>query len=360
MARLLKTLLRIAGIAIGVALVVVAGFVIFLTITEYKPAQQSAAESNMKGGSVDPTRRTFTFFSWNIGYAGLGKDMDFFYDGGKKVIPSREGLNRDLAGIKKTVTENDTIDFIFLQELDRESKRTYHTDILAGLAGVMPGYYWAFGKNYDCRYVPVPLWEPMGRVISGLAAFSPFHPDSAEVVSLNTNFSWPKSAAILKRCILALKYKMDNGKKLVVINLHNSAFDDDGGVRKTELNRLQEYILAEYRKGNWVIAGGDWNDNPRGFDPSQVVSSDPVYKIKPPIDESFLPGWEFVYDPLLASNRNVDMPYTRGITHTTTIDFFVISPNIKALTIKTLPMAFEFSDHNPVVMKVELKEISKQ
>lgn len=355
MPRPLKILLRVAGILLGLLILTLAGFLLFATLTEYIPAPVAKAETNAKGNPIDPSRRKFTFFTWNIGYAGLGKEMDFFYDGGKMAIPPREGFNRALAGIRRTIEKYDTTDFIFIQELDRRSKRTYRTDILADLASSLSGYYYAFGKNYDCRYVPIPLNEPMGRVVAGLAAFTLYRPDTAEVVSLNTQFPWPKSTVMLKRCLLAMKYRMTGGKELVVVNLHNSAFDADGEVRKKELMRLQEYLLAEYRKGNWVIAGGDWNENPRGFDPSLVFSSDPVYKVRPPIDPSFLLGWEFVSDPWLTSNRNVDTRYIKGVTHTTTIDFFVVSPNVKAFGAKTIPMEFEFSDHNPVVMEVELR-----
>ena len=359
MSRPLHILLKVSGIVIGIPVLALAGFLLFATLTEYRPPAIAPAEANFSGKTIDPGKRTVTFLTWNIGYAGMGSETDFFYDGGKMVIPPRDIFNKALAGIKKTVAGYDTLDFIFLQELDRRSKRAYNIDILAELAGVLPGAYYAFGKTYDCRYVPVPFTEPMGRVVSGLASFSPFRAVEAEVVSLNTNFTWPTSTFMLKRCILALKYKMGGGKELVVVNLHNSAFDEDGSVRKMELTTLQEYLMGEYKKGNWVVAGGDWNDNPRGFDPSLVFSNDPVYKIKPPIDNSFLPGWEFISDPWLTSNRNADMPYCKGITRTTTIDFFVVSPNVKRKGIKTIPMAFEFSDHNPVVMEVELKEMAK-
>jgi endonuclease/exonuclease/phosphatase family metal-dependent hydrolase len=354
-----KIFLRATGILLGTLLIILSGFLLLATLTEYSPAPVAKAEANSKGIRLNPAKRSFTFLTWNIGYAGLGREMDFFYDGGKTVKPPRAGFEKTLAEIKKIIAGLDTIDFVFIQELDRDSKRSYHTDILAELSAVLPNDYCAFGKNYDCFFVPLPLFEPMGRVKAGLASFSPYHPDSSEVVSLNTRFSWPTRTMMLKRCFVAMKYKLEGGKELVVINTHNSAYDAGGEVRKNELTALGSYMTREYHKGNWVIAGGDWNDNPRGFDPSLVFSHDPVYKIKPPIDESFLPGWEFISDPWLTSNRNVDMPYRRGVTRTTTMDFFVISPNVKFKKVRTLPMEFEFSDHNPVMLEVELKEIAR-
>jgi len=351
----LKILLKVlSGFFIGLILFIV-GFVVFATLTEFDPPEVAPAEAGSGGRFIDKTQRRFSFLTWNIGYAGLAKEMDFFYDGGTMVRPSRAGFEHALEGIRETIANYDTIDFIFLQEVDRKAKRSYRTDILASVAEMVPKDFWAFGKNYDARYVPVPLGEPMGCVVSGLAAFSCFRPDTALVFSLQTNFAWPKSTVILKRTILAMKYTMEGGKELIVINLHNSAFDSGGEVRKRELTILQEYMLSEYRKGNWVIAGGDWNDNPRGFDPSLLNTGDQVYRITPPIDESFLPDWEFIFDPWRVSNRNVDTRYIKGTTRTTTIDFFVVSPNVKALGVKTIPMGFAFSDHNPVIMVAELQ-----
>lgn len=70
----------------------------------------------------------------------------------------------------------------------------------------------------------------------------------------------------------------------------------------------------------------------------------------------FLPdGFTWSFDPNHSTNRNVDIPYTKSKTGTTTIDFFILSPNITLLNTNTLQTGFEFSDHQPVVMEVELK-----
>jgi len=355
MTKPIKRILRFAAIIVVSPLFLISGFLAWCTVTEFIPAPVARPESNTKGVRLNPRQRILTLITWNIGYAGMGKEMDFFYDGGRMVIPSQKGFNRALAGIKRTVTGFNTADFVFIQEIDRQSKRAYDTDILSGLSGVLRDDYYAFGKTYDCPYLPVPLREPMGHVVSGLATFSRYRPDSAAVVSLHTLFPWPKRMALLKRCFVATRYNMGGGKELVIVNTHNSAFDATGKVREGELRQLREYLIHACQHGNWVICGGDWNCNPSGFDPSLVFSCDPVYKIQPPISENFLPGWTFISDPWHASNRDANMPYTKGITRTTTLDFFVVSPNIHALDVKTMPLGFEFSDHNPVEIRVELK-----
>ena len=50
---------------------------------------------------------------------------------------------------------------------------------------------------------------------------------------------------------------------MIVINLHNSAFDNTGELRSRELGMLKDYLEREYRNGSYIIVGGDWNMNPR-------------------------------------------------------------------------------------------------
>jgi len=61
------------------------------------------------------------------------------------------------------------------------------------------------------------------------------------------------------------------------------------------------------------------------------------------------------FDQILATNRNVDKPYTKGKTPATVIDFFVLSPNVMLISANRVQNNFEFSDHQPVGIEVESK-----
>ena len=50
----------------------------------------------------------------------------------------------------------------------------------------------------------------------------------------------------------------------------------------------------------------------------------------------------------------MDVPYVQGTTLTTLIDYYLLSPNIQPLYVATSDMDFEYSDHQPVVLKVTL------
>ena len=343
-----------AGILI-IPAVIILGFLLFLTVTDYRPAEREPILIGGKGKQLPLLQQEFTFLTWNLGYSGLGKQMDFFYEGGTRVRPDKKEFTQYLEGICKSLSANDSIDFILLQETDLHSKRSYFKDEVAKIGTLFPGRCLLFTRNYDSRFVPVPLDNPLGRVVSGIACFPKYRPRAAERIDFGSRFPWPKQLVLLKRCMMVIRYTLSSGKELVIVNLHNSTFDKGGSLRKKELRMIHTFVISEYSKGNYVIAGGDWNTNPRGFLPVSVISGDLAKTIDPALDSTFLPGWRFAYDPLVPSNRDVDIPYLKGKTLTTIIDFYVVSPNVEVQSVHTLATGFNFSDHQPVIMKVALK-----
>lgn len=338
---------------LGVILAMLDIGLVLATATDFRPPEKEPAEVIKTSDKNTINKKELTLLSWNIGYAGLGKEMDFFYDGGKQVRPSLEENRKCLDGIVKFVSANDSIDFVLLQEVDRSSKRSYLTDQAFQISGLMPGFSCAFALNYDVPFVPVPFASPMGKVVSGVMTLSQFAPETSERYSFPGNYSWPKSLFMLDRCFLAESFSLAGGKKLMLINTHNSAFDD-GTLRENQMKLLRDFAIKEFENGNLVIIGGDWNQNPPGFDPGKIISGDPGVKNDiGNIPADFMPGdWKWVFDPAIPSNRRVDAPYHFGSTKGTVIDFFLLSPGIKVKRIQTMNLGFEFSDHNPVILDV--------
>jgi endonuclease/exonuclease/phosphatase family metal-dependent hydrolase len=349
--KLIKILAGILLIPAGIIL----SFLIYLTVTDFHPAEKETILIRGNGMLLPPLKNDFTFLTWNIGYSGLGEKMDFFYEGGTRVRPDNKEFAGYLDGICKCLSAMDSIDFILLQEVDTHSKRSYFTDEIAEIGNILPRRCSLFAKNYDSRFVPVPLYNPMGRVVSGIVCFPKFRPIAAERIDFGTQFSWPKQLVLLKRCMMVMRYKLTSGKELVIVNLHNSTYDQGGTLRKRELKKLHSFVLSEYLKGNYVITGGDWNTNPREFLTKSVTSGDLAKVIYPLLDSTFLPGWRFAFDPSIPSNRDVDMPYQKGKTKTTIIDFYIVSPNVEVESVHTIATGFRYSDHQPVVMKISLK-----
>lgn len=295
-------------------------------------------------------------YTWNIGYCGLGKEMDFFYEDGKMVRPDKEHYERYRDGIFYQLTILNKLDFILLQEVDKHSERSYLDDQVERFKATFKDYAAFFAFNFKTPFIPVPVFSPIGKVNGGLLTLSRFEPVIAERHSFPTAYSWPKRLFMPDRGFILTRYEVSNGKQLVIINTHNSAFSDAAEMRKKEMETIKKMIEKEYLKGNYVIAGGDWNQNPPPFTTKSIKDGNIAKSINPGIPADFLPdGFVWAFDPKHPTNRDVNIPYRKGETLTTIINFFILSPNITLLTVNTLQNDFEFSDHQAVGIIVELK-----
>lgn len=337
---------------LGAILILLTGLVIFLTVTEYQPEDVQKADrfDPAEGGAVE--QDTLTVYAWNIGYAGLGEESDFFMDGGKMVNPpSQETVEKNLAGIRAFIADHPA-DAWLLQEVDVNSARTGGLDEYAGIQDTYNGSS-AFAYNYNCPFVPIPL-PPMGRVESGIATFTAYKMGhDTERISLPCPFSWPVRAANIKRCLLVTRLDIEGSdKELVLVNLHLEAYDDgDGKIAQT--NRLISILEEEYTKGNYVIAGGDFNQTfPGALENFPVMDAE---KWTPGVlEQSILPeGWQFACDISSATCRLLDQPYSDAC-QLYVIDGFILSPNVSVVEVETMEENFVYSDHNPVRLTISL------
>jgi len=167
-------------------------------------------------------------------------------------------------------------------------------------------------------------------------------------------YAWPKQLFMLDRCFLVMRIPVNNGKELLIINTHNEAYDD-GTIRDQQMNYLKAFLLKEYNKGNYIVVGGDWNQCPPGFTPRFDGEIFDTVNNKA-IERDYLPAdWQWVYGSQIPTNRRLDIPYTRGLTLTTVIDFYLLSPNVRSMAVKTIDLSFENSDHQPVSLKIALQ-----
>lgn len=349
MSKILKYLLLILLIPVGILAIII----LYATITDFRPSEKEIISS----GNVRPVLNDSSSVSlliWNIGYAGLDKEMDFFYDGGEKVRSPENNVIKNLTEIRSFLRSNDSVDFILLQEIDVRSKRSYKVNQVMQIADDLDEHKVFFGSNYDVFFVPVPFNNPMGSVNSGVASFTGYTPSGVERYSFPGQYGWPKRLFMLDRCFLVMHFPVDNGKELLVINTHNEAYDD-GSIRDAQMKYLRDYLIAEFEKGNYVIVGGDWNQCPPDYIPKfKGEVFDSINNKGIPV--GYLPeNWKWVYDAGEPTNRRVDVPYISGSSMTTLIDFFLLSPNIEPIAIKTSDLDFENSDHQPVIMTITLQ-----
>jgi len=156
------------------------------------------------------------------------------------------------------------------------------------------------------------------------------------------------------------RYKTENGKELVLINTHNEAFDAGGTIRKAQMEKLREFVLNEYNSGNYVIAGGDWNQYPPEFKPAFTGNKSFTGQVGNfnlvGIESDYMPvEWKWIYDLSTPSFRTLMAAYDPAATPTSVCDIFLISPNIESVSVKCHHLGFSNSDHNPVIMQVKLR-----
>lgn len=353
--KIIKTILIILLIIIFIVVALLA----FLTFTEYKPAEKEEVPITNINDENDNHKRnidssSLSILSWNIGYGGLGKNAQFILDGGKgNGTPSDVDAKSYLEQIRAVIEEQNA-DVNILQEVDVDSSRSYNVNQAADIAGVLAGSQYAHALNYSCKFVPFP-WPPIGKVNSGIETISRVGLEDATRISLPCPFNWPMRTANLKRCLLITHIKTPKGT-LALINLHLEAYDDGEG-KAAQTQQLLEVMQEEYEQGNYVIAGGDWNQAFPGSLENYPIKDSSTWT-PGVLDEGTLPaGWHFVYDTSTPSCRLLNQPLNENedLQQYYLIDGFVVSPNVRVESIKNLDLGFQASDHNPVRLEVDLK-----
>lgn len=342
----------IAGILLGAVVIVGAG-VVYLTVREYRPA---AVESLEPGSGTRELAQgeSFTVLTYNTGYAGLSKDEDFFMDGGSGVQPkSRELVETNLEGISSIMKEQDA-DIYILQEVDRDSKRSYHIDEQAyyekelGLSGI-------FACNFKCDFIPYPL-PPIGKVNSGLVTMTDFTVTDASRISLPESFSWPIKTCNLKRCMLETRIPLkESDKELVMINFHLEAYDSGEG-KIAQSKMLAQKLEEEYKKGNYVIAGGDFNQTFEGMEKYPIHNEENWVPGK--VSQEDIPeGFSFAVSDNVPTCRLLNGPYSGNYedSQVYVLDGFIVSDNIEVEEVSNINTDFVYTDHQPVRLLARLK-----
>lgn len=349
----MKKILKRIGIGLLVVVCLVACVLAFYTIQEYRPDDIEVIEVK-SGGKELTLDETLSILSMNTGYGGLDKTQDFFMDGGTGVRPESEDIvNQNIAGIANVLKSNPS-DIYFLQEVDLDSKRSYNInqqeyyESQLGLSGL-------FARNFKVTYVPYP-WPPIGKVESGVMTMSQLNVSSASRISLPESFSWPIKTANLKRCMLETRIPIkDSDKELVCINFHLEAYDSGEG-KIAQSRMLAQKLKEEYEKGNYVIAGGDFNQTFEGSKDYPIVDKEgwvPGIISKSDLPEHF----DFAIGDQYPTCRLLNHPYTGDYetSQVYIIDGFIVSDNIEVNKVENINCDFEYTDHQPVQLEVKLK-----
>lgn len=350
-------LAKIAGLLLVICIVMVIGYFVFMTVTDYKPEAIIALSTDNGQDQVLDTTTDITATIFNIGYCGLDQDQDFFMDGGTgSRSASREKTLENLDGVTTFLQEQQS-DFYLLQEVDIAATRSQNVNEYEHMKTNLEGYSSTFAINYKVPWVPVPLSKPHGKVLSGLATFSKYKIYASNRYRYPGEEKWPRQLALLDRCMIENRIPVKGGKELVLINSHLSAYDKGGTIRKQQLGFLKTFIKDEYSKGNYVVVGGDWNHLLPGTDLDAFTATQPWPDWLQPMPEDFAPdGFQWGLDKTIPTSRTVDIPYKAGVNFVSIIDGFLVSPNVTIVKVEGHDVGFRYSDHQPVTLTFSLNE----
>lgn len=355
-----KKILKIIAFILLALIIVVGGYVAYVFLSFHRIDDNQKLDIDNNIGSTVAVGEEMSMISYNIGFAAYTPDFGFFMDGGKQGKASSENsVKRTMDGISEFLEKEDA-DFLLLQEVDKDSTRSYHTDQAKILRDTLPGYDSIYAVNYDSPYLFYPLYDPHGKSLAGMLTLSKYNMQSAVRKSLPIEGGFMK-VFDLDRCYSVSRFPVSNGKYLVLYTLHLSAYTSDGSIATEQLKILLKDMQGEYEKGNYCIAGGDFNKDLLG-DSSEIFGVDgSEYSWAQPIDNSLFEGGNlnlvvpFDEDDPIPSCRNANGPYSDE-QFVLTVDGFIVSDNVNVTGSNVYDLEFIYSDHNPVYMNFILEK----
>ena len=360
MAKRMPVIIKVVLAVIAALLLAAACYLCYVIFTYSRLEDNIVLETEGEGsGSCVSAGTTYTAVTQNLGFGAYTTDFTFFMDGGTESRAASEEsvISCIEAGVEEALSFSP--DFILFQEIDTDSTRSFHIDEKELIISMVDGYSYDSAVNYHSAYLMYPLTEPHGASNSVIMTLSSYDITSALRRSLPISTSFSKFLD-LERCYSVSRIPVDNGKELVVYNVHMSAYGGSPEIRTQQMTMLFEDMQSEYENGNYCLCGGDFNHDFTGtsaYDLNGSGAGD--FDWAQPFPEELLPDCLYracdYSGELTGSCRNCDIPYEPG-NYTIIVDGFILSENISADEVTVVDTGFVYSDHNPVVLSFTLKE----
>ena len=311
--------------------------------------------------------REYSISTYNIGFGAYNHDYSFFMDEGYMKDGTYVSGKYATARSKNVVTNNtigaiDIIkslntDFMFFQEVDKKATRSYNVNQYEMITKAFNDYSSVYASNFHSSYLLYPFNDPIGKTEAGIVTLSKYKVNSAVRYKLPIDESFPNKFFDLDRCLMITRYNVSEGRELVLINVHLSAYDEGGVYRKLQLELLNNILKEEREKGNYVIAGGDFNHDIANSSSAFVTEQRIPLWVYALNDENLAYGYSFAAAKDIPTCRSTDMPYTKGVNYSVVIDGFITSDNIMVTNVTNISQGeelFLYSDHNPVKLSFVL------
>ena len=202
---------------------------------------------------------TFTIMTYNVGYlSGMTNNQ--------ATRPEKIFFDENQNKLEKYLGDSKP-DLICFQEIDYDSKRSYHINLHDSLTHLF--YPWSVKAiNWDNRYVPFPYWPPrvhFGKVLSGQSILSVWALENPkrEVLEKVASNPFYYNAYYLDRLLVSAEVKHPV-RDFLLMNLHTEAFDTL--TRNEQLTFVYDRVKSETANQPLLIAG-DFNASPESGEP---------------------------------------------------------------------------------------------
>lgn len=351
-----RKIIKTLCIIMVTVILAVAAYLLYVVLSYHRVEDNLNLKIEGNATMSAPVNTELSLLTYNIGFGAYSADYSFFMDGGEHSRAlSKEAVLNNTRGVM-TVIGKENPDLVLLQEVDTDGTRSYHINQKNLIAEKYRSFDSVFAENYDSPYFLYPVYEPIGANKSGILTLSRFDIQSSIRRSLPVENSLSKYFD-LDRAYSVSVIKTDNGKDLVLYNVHLSAYTSDGKISEDQLKMLSEDMLAQYEKGNYIIAAGDFNKDMLGDSSQYFERTEGQYNWAAPFNNSLLPkGIRSYSGSNVPSCRNAEAPFKGdGTDFVLSVDGVLVSDNIEVLSCETVDTAFAYSDHNPVNLKFVLK-----
>ncbi len=351
-----KIVLTVALALVAAVIIALLSYATYVFCSYYRV--QDDISLSIQGNATQnvPVGEKLTLMTYNVGFGAYSADYSFFMDGGTHSRAlSKQAVLDNIGGALDTLKAQQP-DFVLLQEVDIDGSRSYHVDQTKLFADGFPAFDRVFAQNYDSPYFLYPFNEPIGANRSGLMTFSAFDISSSTRRSLPVEDNFYKILD-LDRAYTVSMIKTATGKDLVLYNVHLSAYTSDGTIADEQMRLLCADMEAQYKKGNYIIAAGDFNKDLLGDSGKYFVRPEGEFTWAKPLDTSLLPKGITLHTGANAPTcRNADSPFRGdGTDFVLSVDGMLVSDNIEIISCLTEYVDFAYSDHNPVTLEFILK-----
>lgn len=231
------------------------------------PSAYERGDIVSNGSAVRPASRgrgdCFRLVTFNAGYASGATNNTPVRLSREAMETNLDRMGRALAALKA--------DFLVLQEVDFNSRRSYRINQLDWLRRHTGHAHAAIAYNWDVRYLPWPYWpisSHFGRILSGQALLSHYPVQAHHKVTFpkpDTHSSW-YNRFFIDRAVHCCSVEI-NGKILQLAGCHLESFHIEW--RRAQA-RLLATVIAGLPAGPLILAG-DFNAIPTWATPPSCL-----------------------------------------------------------------------------------------